>query len=51
MYLKDWLDTKIRDHYHSNMYDIYDYDALILFFCVEKHSIFSDFFIYFSNFI
>jgi hypothetical protein len=23
--LKDWLDTEIRDHYHSNMYDSSEY--------------------------
>jgi hypothetical protein len=36
--LKDRFDTEIRDHDHSNLYDISKYDTSILFFYIWDHS-------------
>jgi hypothetical protein len=41
VYLKDWLDTKVRDNDHSNMYDISEYDTSILFLLSESLYFFS----------
>jgi hypothetical protein len=48
MCLKDWFDAEIKDHDHSNMYDISEYDMSI-FFLFRTTLFFFDFFIYFSN--
>jgi hypothetical protein len=49
MCLKDWIDTDVRDQYHSNMYDISEYRTSIYIFFVIRTTLI--FFIYFSNFI
>jgi hypothetical protein len=40
--LKNWLDTEIRYQDHSNIYDVSEYNTLILI-CDLNHSNFSDF--------
>jgi hypothetical protein len=47
MCLKDWFDTKDIDHNHSNLYDISEYDTLILFNFYQDHSNFSYIFLQF----
>jgi hypothetical protein len=41
MCLKDWLDTEVRNHNHSNLYDISEYDTSIFF--TKTTLFFSDF--------
>jgi hypothetical protein len=46
MYIKDWLDTEVRDRDRSNIYNISEYDTSILFFD-QNHSNFSYIFLQF----
>jgi hypothetical protein len=45
MCLKDWIDTDVRDQYHSNMYDISEYRTSI-FFVIRTTLIFLIFYIF-----
>jgi hypothetical protein len=38
--LKDWFDTEVIDHVHSNLYDIFKYGTSILFFMTMTTLIF-----------